>query len=58
MQNKYYTYKDIMECLKCSESKAYLIMRDLNAELVKKGFMTMRGRVPRKYFEERFNIVG
>jgi len=33
-------------------------MRELNMELAKKGFMTMRGRVPGKYFEERFNIVG
>jgi hypothetical protein len=56
MNNKYYTFKDVMECLKCSESKAYLIMRELNAELAKKGFMTIRGRIPKKYFEERFNI--
>lgn len=58
MDDRYYTVKNVMECLKCSNTKAYQIMRELNEELKKKGYMTLRGRVPKKYFEERFNLVG
>lgn len=58
MDDRYYTVKNVMECLKCSDTKAYQIMRELNEELKKKGYMTLRGRVPKKYFEERFNLVG
>ena len=55
--NKYLRCKDIMERLQCSESMAYKVLKELNAELKKKGYMTLRGRVPKKYFEERFNLV-
>ena len=57
MDDRYYTVKEVMSCLKCSNTKAYQIMKRLNTELEGKGYMTLRGRVPRKYFEERFNLV-
>lgn len=57
MDDRFYTVKEVMECLKCSNTKAYQVMKDLNAELSKKGYMTSRGRVPKKYFEERYNLV-
>jgi hypothetical protein len=57
MDDRYYRVENVMECLKCSNTKAYIIMRNLNEELKKKGYMTLRGRVPKKYFEERFNLV-
>ena len=57
MENdRYITVKEVMETLKCSEGKAYWFMRELNKELKNKGFLTMAGRVPRKYFEKRFGI--
>lgn len=57
MDDRIYTVKDVMECLQCSNTKAYQIMRELNKELAKEGYMTLRGRIPRKRFEERFNLV-
>lgn len=36
-----------------SEAHAYKIIRQLNAELAAKGFLTFSGRVPRKYLAER-----
>ena len=36
--------------------KAYEIIRKLNEELREKGFLTQRGRVNIKYFNERYNI--
>lgn len=38
----------------CSKEFAYKIIRQLNADLQKQGFITMQGRVSRKYFQERF----
>ncbi len=48
---------DIAKELDISESSAYKIMRQLNAELKEKGYITVAGRVNRKYFYERiYNI--
>ena len=37
-----------------NNTKAYQLMRQLNAELEKKGRLTIHGKVLRKYFMERF----
>jgi hypothetical protein len=39
--------------LEVSKSFAYKIMRELNAELKKKGYLTVSGKVSRKYFLEK-----
>ena len=36
-----------------SESMAYRIIRQLNKELKEKGYITVAGRVSRKYYQER-----
>lgn len=45
--------KDVMELLNTSESTAYKVMRECNAELQSKGYLTLRGRIPRAYLLER-----
>lgn len=54
MEQKFYTVDDIMKILCIGKSLAYDIIKDLNAELTNKGLRTCRGRVHRKYFEERY----
>lgn len=44
---------EVMTRMAVSQSKAYAIMKSLNKELQVKGFLTVAGRVPRRYFEER-----
>lgn len=44
---------DVMQRLDCSESQAYQIIRELNAQLKKQGYLTIAGRVPRNYFEKK-----
>lgn len=44
---------DIIEVTKMSEAYAYKLIKTLNEELDKQGFITIRGRVSKKYFEER-----
>lgn len=47
------TATELAEMLEMSEAHAYKIIRQLNAELAAKGFLTFSGRVPRKYLAER-----
>ena len=54
MNEKFLKVEDIMVILGISKSVAYKLMRELNDEMVKKGYIAIRGRVNRKYFEERF----
>lgn len=53
MLNMYYSAEEVAELLRISKGKSYAIIRDLNKELEQKGFITISGKVPRKYLEER-----
>lgn len=50
----YLTAEDIMRELDVSKPFAYKIIRELNIELKEKGYITISGKLSRKYFEERF----
>lgn len=50
---RFYNVKDITGIMGISESKAYTLIRQLNAELKEKGYITIAGKIPRVYFEER-----
>lgn len=52
MSKQYITAKEIAETIGMSESFAYKIIRELNAELKAKGYITVSGRVSRAYFEK------
>lgn len=54
--SRYVRVEEVMELCNCSESHAYRIMRELNEELKKKGYVTTAGRVSRKYLMERLYI--
>lgn len=53
----YYTKEDVKEILGVKDRKAYEIIRQLNGELNEKGFITVQGKVLKKYFNERLNIL-
>ena len=53
MEKVYLTPKEVAETLGVSLSTAYKIMRKLNKELEAQGFMTVSGRVNRRYFYEK-----
>ncbi len=54
MNDKFLKVEDVMQILGISKSAAYKIMRQMNGELTKKGYAVIRGKISRKYFEERF----
>lgn len=53
MQASYYTAKEVQEMLGVSKSKAYKIIRELNEELKRSGYIVMPGKISRKYLQER-----
>ena len=53
MTKQVLTAKDISEICGISESKSYQIIRQLNEELDKKGYLTFRGRVSSAFFYEK-----
>lgn len=50
---RYLTVEDIQDALGISKSKAYEIIRELNEELKKKGYLVVRGKTSRAYFEHK-----
>lgn len=54
-KSAYFNVKDVQALLdNCSTSFAYSVIQQLNNELKSKGYITRAGRVPKKYFAERF----
>jgi hypothetical protein len=49
----FYTVNDVMKILGVSASKAYKVMQALNKELKERGYVTVAGKVPKQFFEER-----
>ena len=50
----YITADEVAELLGVSRGYAYKVIRGLNDELKDKGFRVISGKVPRKYFQEKF----
>ena len=50
------TAAEVAEILQIKESRAYSIIRQMNAELAAKGKLVLRGRVNRRYFEQKISI--
>lgn len=53
MEKMYITAQEVSEALGVSDSKAYSIIRQLNAELKSKGYITVSGRTSRVFFLEK-----
>lgn len=54
MSRATYNAGELAELLGVSESKAYQYIKQMNAELTKQGFLTVRGKIPREYAYKRF----
>jgi Mn-dependent DtxR family transcriptional regulator len=53
VEKTYLKVDEVAELLGVSKSYAYKIVQKLNAELNAKGFLTISGRVNKKYFLEK-----
>ena len=48
------TVEDVMSELGVKRSTAYSILKQLNNELTKEGYVAVRGKIPRPYLETKF----
>ena len=54
MEDKtFMTVEQVAKELDVSESYAYKVIRELNAELKKQGYVTIRGRINANYFKKK-----
>ncbi|MBS7175876.1 MAG: ICEBs1 excisionase [Clostridiales bacterium] len=54
MMKYYLTAPEVAEILGVSNGKAYDVIRNLNKELEQGGYITVSGKVPTKYFNQKF----
>lgn len=50
----YLTAQDVAEILGISRSKAYQVIKELNGELEKRGYIVLSGKVPTKFLQEKY----
>ena len=53
-EKRFLNVNDVMELTRLSETSSYKLIRQLNEELERKGFLTIRVRIVNTYFFERF----
>lgn len=53
MENTFIKADEVANILGVSKSYAYKVIKTLNAELEKQGYLTISGRVSKKYFLEK-----
>lgn len=52
--SQFITCHEVAQLLQISTSHSYKLVRELNQQLKEQGYMTIAGRVSRKYFQEKF----
>ena len=57
-ENNFMRVDDVAKELGISKSYAYKIVQKLNTELREKGYLTISGRVNRRYFMEKLCYAG
>lgn len=50
------TVENVVELCKVSKNTAYKLMRDINEELKKQGYIVIRGRVNKNYLLKKLGI--
>lgn len=53
MERRYYTAQEVADIIGVSKTKAYGIIRQLNAELKENGYIVVSGKVPMAYFNQK-----
>lgn len=56
MAKQFITAAEIVETLGVSLTKSYSIIRELNGELQSRGFITVRGKTSRAFFNEKLYL--
>ena len=57
IKRMYYSAEEIAVLLGVSVSHSYKIIRELNNELKKEGFIVISGKLPIKFFEQKYFVL-
>ena len=58
MEKIYITANELIDMLGISRAKAYNRIKEMNSELKREGYIVIKGKVPRAYFEKRWYGMG
>ena len=50
----YYTAEEVAQIIGAKTCTGYKVIRELNQELKSKGYITIAGKVSKKYFDEKY----
>lgn len=53
-EKMYYTAAEVAQMFGISIGKAYKILREMNGELEKQGYLVIKGKIPTGYFREKW----
>lgn len=53
-ERMFFTAAEVAQMLGVSNGKAYRILKQMNDELRKKGYLTVPGKIPVEYFKEKW----
>ena len=53
MSKFFYTAQEVSDLIGVSKSQAYIMIQEWNKELASKGFITIAGKVSKKYLQEK-----
>lgn len=53
-QKLFYNAMEVADMLDVSRAKAYQIIKALNVELEERGYIVIQGKVPKKFFAEKY----
>ena len=56
-KKQFFTADDVAEIMQVSKPKAYEIIRELNGQMEKMGFMTVRGRINSTFFYKKTGCI-
>lgn len=54
MKAQFITAAEVAQIIGISKSKSYQIVREMNKELKKQGYLTVAGKCPIQYFKQKF----
>ncbi|MEA5039520.1 hypothetical protein SDC9_165602 [bioreactor metagenome] len=54
MKAQFITATEVAEIMGISRSKSYQLVREMNKELKKQGYLTVAGKCPAQYFKQKF----
>lgn len=54
MTAQFITAAEVAKIMGISKSKSYQIVREMNKELKKQGYLTIAGKCPIQYFKQKF----